>query len=225
MVDTVSSAASAPASTAAKRERPGDEARERIMEAALEQFSLRGFDATSVQKVADAAGMSKQALMHHYPSKERLRLAVMERLADRWNTFFPVFLAELTSERFDRYRHLVDIVGDLYQQNAVTSRFIARELLDRPEETMAWLMENGAPWLKVVTDLTSKADNPDPTLDVEAHVMVLSGLQLAMSAFVFSNSAFADGDNANAWRSRLAEAAKRVIRKGSNIDHDQEPAS
>ncbi|MCP4502893.1 MAG: helix-turn-helix transcriptional regulator [Deltaproteobacteria bacterium] len=47
----------------------GEERRELILDAALAQFSLRGFDATSIQKVAEAADMSKQALMHHYRSK------------------------------------------------------------------------------------------------------------------------------------------------------------
>ena len=40
--------------------------RVRIIDAALTVFGAHGVEATAVQAVADEAGMSKQALLHHF---------------------------------------------------------------------------------------------------------------------------------------------------------------
>ncbi|ROQ39695.1 TetR family transcriptional regulator [Frondihabitans sp. PhB188] len=51
-----------------------------ILDAAREVFAAQGYRAGSVQDVADAAGVSQSAVLHHFPAKEDLLLAV---LADR----------------------------------------------------------------------------------------------------------------------------------------------
>lgn len=46
--------------------------RREIMQAAIELFTRNGFDGTSVDDVASAAGVSKQTVYSHYGSKENL---------------------------------------------------------------------------------------------------------------------------------------------------------
>ena len=50
---------------------------EGIVDRAAALFARRGFEQTSVQAVADAVGLSKAGLLHHFPSKDRLREAVL----------------------------------------------------------------------------------------------------------------------------------------------------
>jgi AcrR family transcriptional regulator len=50
---------------------------EGIVDRAAALFARRGFEQTSVQAVADAVGLSKAGLLHHFPSKEALREAVV----------------------------------------------------------------------------------------------------------------------------------------------------
>ena len=50
---------------------------EGIVDRAAALFARRGFEQTSVQAVADAVGLSKAGLLHHFPSKEALREAVL----------------------------------------------------------------------------------------------------------------------------------------------------
>ncbi|MCW2699417.1 MAG: transcriptional regulator, TetR family [Blastococcus sp.] len=50
---------------------------EGILDRAAALFARRGFEQTSVQAVADAVGLSKAGLLHHFPSKEALREAVL----------------------------------------------------------------------------------------------------------------------------------------------------
>lgn len=46
--------------------------RQRILAAAVKLFAERGFDATTVQEVVTAAGVTKGALYHHFASKDEL---------------------------------------------------------------------------------------------------------------------------------------------------------
>lgn len=48
-----------------------------ILDVAAGLFARRGFAKTSVQDVADAVGLSKAGLLHHFPSKEALYAAVL----------------------------------------------------------------------------------------------------------------------------------------------------
>lgn len=50
-----------------------------IVDRAAALFARYGFEQTSLQAVADAVGLSKAGLLHHFPSKEALRAAAMAR--------------------------------------------------------------------------------------------------------------------------------------------------
>lgn len=49
-----------------------EQSREKIMEAALDLFGTKGFDATSITDIAKKAGVSKGLLYHYFSSKEHL---------------------------------------------------------------------------------------------------------------------------------------------------------
>jgi AcrR family transcriptional regulator len=56
----------------------GQATREHLVTAATRVFAERGFDATSVEAVLDAAGVSRGSLYHHFKSKEALFEAVLD---------------------------------------------------------------------------------------------------------------------------------------------------
>ncbi|MEW4571193.1 TetR/AcrR family transcriptional regulator [Tautonia sp. JC769] len=56
----------------------GDAARE-ILRAAARLFADRGFDATSVREIVEAAGVTKPTLYYHFGSKEGLAQALLSR--------------------------------------------------------------------------------------------------------------------------------------------------
>jgi AcrR family transcriptional regulator len=56
----------------------GASTRDRILTAALDAFSGRGVDATSLDQVATAVGVRKQTLLYWFPSKERLLFGVID---------------------------------------------------------------------------------------------------------------------------------------------------
>lgn len=56
---------------------PGDKAtREKIFDAAVDLFSERGYDRTSVRDIARAVGITESAVYRHYPSKESILGAI-----------------------------------------------------------------------------------------------------------------------------------------------------
>lgn len=62
-----------------KRDQPDRPTRDRILDAAGELFALRGFDATSVDAIAERAGLTVGALYRHFKTKGELLLDVIRR--------------------------------------------------------------------------------------------------------------------------------------------------
>ena len=60
----------------------GAQRREQILEAAIPVFGRFGFKKTSVDDLAEAAGISKQGLYLHFSSKEEIFLAAMQKYLD-----------------------------------------------------------------------------------------------------------------------------------------------
>ncbi|RYG88170.1 TetR family transcriptional regulator [bacterium] len=54
-----------------------------ILEAAIEEFRAAGFEATSMDRVAARAGVSKRTVYNHFPSKEALFLRILETMFER----------------------------------------------------------------------------------------------------------------------------------------------
>lgn len=104
----------------------------RILEAARRLFSERGFDATSVHAIAEAAGVSKANVFHHFKNKDALYLATVRSGCDS-------FCDEIErlgrddgplAERLHRYaaEHLAHVL-----ENGPLTRLILRDLLEAGE--------------------------------------------------------------------------------------------
>jgi TetR/AcrR family transcriptional regulator len=57
---------------------------DRILEAALRLFAERGYDAVGVQEIAEASGVTKPPLYHHFGSKEGILQALLELHYSQW---------------------------------------------------------------------------------------------------------------------------------------------
>lgn len=63
------------------RRRDGTETPDRILDAALVSFATRGYEATSLDALAEMLGMRKQSILYWFPSKESILDAVIDRAA------------------------------------------------------------------------------------------------------------------------------------------------
>ena len=59
-----------------------DRKRAAVIDAAIQEFLAAGFDATSMDRVAARAGVSKRTVYNHFPSKEALFAAILRKLWD-----------------------------------------------------------------------------------------------------------------------------------------------
>jgi AcrR family transcriptional regulator len=72
-----------PARQRLTREEKKAQTRERLIEAAAKVFAEKGFAATSLDEVADAAGLTKGAVYSNFENKEDLVRAVLQAQQDR----------------------------------------------------------------------------------------------------------------------------------------------
>lgn len=58
--------------------------RQSILDAALEVFSQYGFRGTTVDQIAEKAGLSKPNLLYYFASKEAIHHSLLDQLLDTW---------------------------------------------------------------------------------------------------------------------------------------------
>jgi AcrR family transcriptional regulator len=63
---------------------PAETTSGRIRAVAVELFTGRGYDKTSLREIADQVGITKASLYYHYPSKQALLLAIVEPFLTDW---------------------------------------------------------------------------------------------------------------------------------------------
>ena len=72
---------------------PADQRRQQLFEVARELFAHQGFHATSMDEIAEAAGVTKPVLYQHFPSKRALYTELLEETGRQ----FLSLLADATS--------------------------------------------------------------------------------------------------------------------------------
>lgn len=122
----------------------------RILAVATRLFGAHGYDATSIQAIAHDAGIRKQSLLYHYPSKEALRHAVIEAWLLHWKEALPGLLAQPSGH--DRFSSSVAALLNFFREDPNRARLALRELLDRPAELQSQMHNHLQPWLKLFAD-------------------------------------------------------------------------
>jgi TetR/AcrR family transcriptional repressor of nem operon len=85
-------------------------ARDRILDAAHELVLMHGFSATTVDAVLRAAGASKGAFFHHFPSKRALGLALVERYAAGDRDVLDAFMIAAEARTDDPAEQVIEFV-------------------------------------------------------------------------------------------------------------------
>lgn len=93
-----------------------------ILAAAATVFAGRGYEATSLDEVAVAAGVSKLILYRHYGSKKELYQAILDRLRDRLDSLVPPAGPVVLGDPAAAMRAAVQVLGQEFA--------VAREMPD-----------------------------------------------------------------------------------------------
>lgn len=58
--------------------------RRRVLEAALEVFSQHGYRGSTLDQIADTAGLSKPNILYYFSGKEEIHVTLLNRLMETW---------------------------------------------------------------------------------------------------------------------------------------------
>ncbi len=83
-------------------------ARTRLLEAARDMIRARGFSATSVDEICRAAGVTKGAFFHHFPSKEALGVAAAQFWTETTGALFAAAPYHGPADPLDRVLAYID---------------------------------------------------------------------------------------------------------------------
>lgn len=154
--------------------------REQFIDAATKAFAERGFYGTSIAAIADAMPYTKQALLHHFGSKERLYAEVLKRISDR-------LMGELEElcERFDDPRERLEETYVEFYRTSVEhpgdTQLLMRELLDnkrRAETSRTWYLK---PFLETLVDMVMS----DPSAGIRSRETALAIVYQLLGAITY----------------------------------------
>ncbi len=145
--------------------------RDQILDAAEQQFADRGFYGVSLANIAETLGVTKQALLHYFGTKERLYGSVLDRISkDFLNALHTQQMQTLEPE--EQLRSFLRDLLDRSSRDASRDRLLVRELLDNSEraaEAGAWYMRD---FLDALTQVLKTCYGWDQATDAEAFCAV-----------------------------------------------------
>jgi TetR/AcrR family transcriptional regulator len=109
---------------------------DRILKSALELFSEKGYDATSVREICEAAGITKPTLYHFYGSKEGVYRAIVEGALERFRKDLAAALSAEGSLR-DRLVSMAGAYIDAARRDPDLARFIMALIHNPPRSAPA----------------------------------------------------------------------------------------
>jgi AcrR family transcriptional regulator len=87
--------------------------RAKLLDATLECLVEHGYAGTTTTEVADRAGVSRGAQLHHFPTRAALVAAAVEHLYERMRADYQAGFAAL-SPRADRLRDAIDLLWSMF---------------------------------------------------------------------------------------------------------------
>lgn len=107
-------------------------ARDKILDAAEALFARRGYAAVGMSEIAEAVGLSKSSLFHHFPTKAQLYAATADRILRVMEAALTTALAAGGSpvQRLDRW---IDTIADLLGAHEAYARLLLRSLFEDDE--------------------------------------------------------------------------------------------
>jgi AcrR family transcriptional regulator len=163
----------------------GEQTRSAILEAALDQASVAGFESLTIGSLAERTGLSKSGLFAHFGSREDLQVAAIEAAAQRFaeTVFMPALKAPRGLPRIRAlFEHWLDWTRRTGLSHGCPMQAAAIEFDDRPgplRDAVAGHYERLEHDLARAVRLAAEQGHLRPDVDVEQFVFDMLGVIFA----------------------------------------------
>jgi len=188
-----------------------EETHAKILQASEQLFAQKGYDATGVADICSAAGVSKGAFYHHFPTKQAVFLALLE-----------TWLSQLDRELASTLQNAPDVPGGLIAMAGSTGKIFdgatSRALIfiefwiqaSRQPEIWRAAMQPYQRYLAAFGDIFRRGrleGSLDPQLDDTTSAQIVIALALGMLLQAFFDPSGAD------WE-KVTERGMRMLMNG-----------
>lgn len=153
--------------------------KEHLMLAALETFYRKGIARTSLNEIAQAAGVTRGALYWHFKNKEDLFDALFQRICDDIENYIAQDAANAEGESWTVFRHTLLHFFERLQSNDIHYKFhnilfLKCEHTEQNAAVIAIARKHQAIWREKITAvLTEAVENQDLADDLDKETAVI----------------------------------------------------
>lgn len=142
-----------------RRERRREDTRTRLVAAARALFMKRGFDGTSMEEIAERAGVSRRTCFRYFPSKEELAFPHRERRLQRFDALIRQS-QELGESGYEAVKRACLVMAGEYMNER--SEVVELERLARTHPLLrARERENDRHWEGVIVQALERSSPPE----------------------------------------------------------------
>lgn len=148
-----------------------NDTREQFLDTAESLFSERGFYGVSIAAIANQLGLTKQALLHHFGSKEKLYGEVLKRISTQFAALESA-TTRVETDPADLLKAYLLKLHAPFARGPAPTRLLMREVLDnkrRADTAGTWYLK---PFLDSLTKMLKAIPNWQQASDVDAFAMV-----------------------------------------------------
>jgi AcrR family transcriptional regulator len=159
--------------TTVRKRLSSDKRRATIVEAAGRLFGERGYDATRLDDIAAAAGVTKPILYRHFDTKRALYLALLERHRDDLASFAAMIDAE-EGTRDERLRAVLEVWLSYVEAHSYAWRMLFRDTGGGPEVKAFRLEVHARARAVLVRIIRTLSETPIPRRELEPVAELMS---------------------------------------------------
>lgn len=200
----------------------------KIIAAAETEFSRHGYKATSIQNIAERAGLPKANIHYYFSSKLELYAEILTRILKLWDTALNDMKPE--DDPAIALSHYIRAKIDFSRRYPLASRIFALELMTGGEQLRAYYKQGYVEWFQLRCavfqawiDQGKLAATVDP-----AHLIFLlwsSTQHYADFSYQINAALGTEGDLAEAEYQKAADTLTTIILRGCGITVQSTPAS